>query len=115
VRLSVVSKHGKETTIALLGPGDFLGEDCIVADQSVCTSTATAILQCAVLKIDKKEMLRTLHQEHKFSDIFVAYMMQRHNRAQAGLVDQLFNSSEKRLARAFFCWPTSDSKTDPRK
>ena len=100
VRLSVLSKQGKEATIALLGPGDFLGEGCIASDQPVCMASATATAECCILKIEKNAMLRTLHQEHQFSDLFVAYMVQRHNHTQADLVDQLFNSSEKRLARA---------------
>jgi len=100
VRLSVLSKQGKEATIGLLGPGDFLGEGCIATDQPVRLVSATASIECSVLQIEKKEMLRTLHQEHQFSDLFVAYMVQRHNHTQADLVDQLFNSSEKRLARA---------------
>jgi CRP/FNR family transcriptional regulator, cyclic AMP receptor protein len=100
VRLSVLSKQGKEATIGLLGPGDFLGEGCIATDQPVRLASATASTECSLLKIEKREMLRTLHQEHQFSDLFVAYMVQRHNHTQADLVDQLFNSSEKRLARA---------------
>jgi CRP-like cAMP-binding protein len=100
VRLSVLSKQGKEATIALLGSGDFLGEGCIASDQPVRLATATAITNCTVLKIHKKELLRALHEEHLLSDMFVAYMVERHNRTQADLVDQLFNSSEKRLARA---------------
>jgi len=100
LRLSVLSKQGKEATIVLLGPGDFLGEGCIASDQPVRLATATAITDCTVLKIEKREMLRTLHQEHDFADLFVAHMVERHNRTQADLVDQLFNSSEKRLARA---------------
>ncbi len=100
VRLSVLSKQGKEATIALLGPGDFLGESCIAADQPLRSATATAIDDCSVLKIQRRELLRTLHAEHEFSDMFVAYVVDRHNRTQADLVDQLFNSSEKRLARA---------------
>jgi CRP/FNR family cyclic AMP-dependent transcriptional regulator len=100
VKLSVLSKQGKEATIALLGPGDFLGEGCIASDQPVRMATATATTGCSVLKIEKREMQRTLHGEHGFSDIFVAFMVERHNRTQADLVDQLFNSSEKRLARA---------------
>lgn len=100
VRLSVLSKQGKEATIAMLGSGDFLGEGCIASDQPIRLATATAITYCAVLKIEKEEMLRTLHAEHGFSDIFVANVIERHNRTQADLVDQLFNSSEKRLARA---------------
>jgi CRP/FNR family cyclic AMP-dependent transcriptional regulator len=100
IRLSVLSKQGKEATIALLGPGDFLGEGCIAADQPLRTVTATAINDCFVLKIQRKEILRVLHQEHDFSNLFVAYLVDRHRRTQADLVDQLFNSSEKRLARA---------------
>ena len=100
VRLSVLSKQGKEATIALLGPNEFLGEGCIASDQPVRLATATAITDCSVLKIEKKKMLGTLHEEHGLSDLFVAHMVERHNRTQADLVDQLFNSSEKRLARA---------------
>jgi CRP/FNR family cyclic AMP-dependent transcriptional regulator len=100
VRLSVVSKQGKEATIALLDKGDFLGEGCIASDQPLRLATATAITSCSVLRIEKRELLRTLHAEHGFSDLFVAYVVERHNRTEADLVDQLFNSSEKRLARA---------------
>ena len=100
VRLSVLSKQGKEATIALLGAGDFLGEGCLAADQPVRLATATAIADCSVMRIEKREMLRVLHEEHLLSDMFVTYVVERHNRTQADLVDQLFNSSEKRLARA---------------
>ncbi|MGC2016896.1 MAG: Crp/Fnr family transcriptional regulator [Candidatus Acidiferrales bacterium] len=91
--------HGKEAIIALLGAGDFLGEGCIASDQPVRIATATAITKCSALRIEKREMLRTLHQEHTFSDMFVAYVVGRHKRTQSDLVDQLFNSTEKRLAR----------------
>jgi len=100
VRLSVLSRQGKEATIGLLGSGDFLGEGCLASDQPVCLATATAITDCSILRIEKKRMLHTLHEEHELSDMFVAYVVERHNRTQADLVDQLFNSSEKRLARA---------------
>ena len=100
VRLSVTSKQGKEATIALLGPGEFLGEGCIASDQPLRMATATAITDCSILKIEKKSMLRTLRAEHALSDLFVVHLVERHNRTQADLVDQLFNSSEKRLARA---------------
>ena len=100
VRLNVLSKQGKEATIALLGPGEFLGEGCIASDQPVRMATATAITDCSILTIDKKRMMLTLHEEHGLSDLFVVHMVERHNRTQADLVDQLFNSSEKRLARA---------------
>ncbi len=98
-RLSVLSAQGKEAVISLLGRGDFLGEGCIASDQPFRMATATATTSCSVLKIEKREMLRTLHAEHKFSDMFVAYVVGRHNRTQSDLVDQLFNSTEKRLAR----------------
>ena len=99
VRLSVVSTQGKEAIIALLGAGDFLGEGCIASDQTIRMATAIAITKCFVLRIEKREMLRTLHEEQRFSDMFVAYVVGRHNRTQSDLVDQLFNSTEKRLAR----------------
>jgi CRP/FNR family transcriptional regulator, cyclic AMP receptor protein len=100
VKLSVTSKQGKEATISLLGPGDFAGEGCLASDHPFRLSTATAVTDCSVLRIEKAEMIRTLHEEHSLSDVFVAYVVERHNRTQADLVDQLFNSSEKRLARA---------------
>jgi CRP/FNR family transcriptional regulator, cyclic AMP receptor protein len=99
VRLSVLSAHGKVATIALLVGGDFLGEGCIAVDQPCRMATATAATRCSVLKIQKSELLRTLHEEHRFSDMFVKYVVGRHNRTQSDLVDQLFNSTEKRLAR----------------
>jgi CRP-like cAMP-binding protein len=89
VRVSIISSSGKEATIALLGEKSFLGEECIANAQPLRTATATAMTEGAVLKIEKKEMVRALHEHHAISDIFVAYL----------LVDQLFNSSEKRLAR----------------
>jgi len=102
VRLSVVSNQGKEATLGLFGPADFLGEGCIASDQPLRMATATATTACSLLEIEKKQMLRTLHAEHKFSDVFVAYLITRNSRTQEDLVDQLFNSSEKRLARALF-------------
>jgi CRP/FNR family cyclic AMP-dependent transcriptional regulator len=113
VRLSVVSKQGKEATIALLGPGDFLGEGCLASDQPIRLATAAAITDCSILKIEKKRMLRTLHEEHELSDMFVAYVVERHNRTQADLVDQLFNSSEKRLARALLILSRFGKETVP--
>jgi CRP/FNR family transcriptional regulator, cyclic AMP receptor protein len=100
VRLSVVSRQGKGATIALLGQGDFLGEGCMASDQPVRMATATATTYCSALQIDKREMLRKIHEERKLSDLFVMYLVHRNNRTQEDLVDQLFNSSEKRLARA---------------
>jgi CRP/FNR family transcriptional regulator, cyclic AMP receptor protein len=113
VRLSVVSKQGKEATIALLGTGDFLGEGCVASGHPIRMSTATAITGCSVLKIERQEMLRVLHEEHRFSDLFVAHMVERHNHTQADLVDQLFNSSEKRLARALLLLARFGKKDKP--
>lgn len=99
VRLSVISAGGKEATIALLGNGDFLGEECIANSQPLRIATATAITGGEVLKIDKNQMIHTLYEQHSLSDIFVSYLLSRNLRVQEDLVDQLFNSSEKRLAR----------------
>ncbi|MGA9553206.1 MAG: Crp/Fnr family transcriptional regulator, partial [Candidatus Sulfotelmatobacter sp.] len=98
VKLSVVNKIGKEAVVAVLGHGDFFGEGSL-AGQSVCMATATAIAPTTVLLIEKSEMIRVLRREHEFSDRFIAYMLARNIRVEADLVDQLFNSSEKRLAR----------------
>lgn len=99
VKLSVVSKEGKEATIALLGPGEFVGEDCVAAAHSVRLATAVALTEVVVLRIEREQMLRALHQEHELSDVFCAFLLARNARIQGDLVDQLFNSSEKRLAR----------------
>src|SRR4249920_1162373 len=98
VRLTVVSKTGKEATIGILSDGSFFGEGSL-AGQSLRMGTATAMTDCAVLRIEKKAMMRALHREHTFSDLFVAYLLARNIRYEEDLVDQLFNSSEKRLAR----------------
>ena len=98
VKLSVVNKTGKEAVVAVLGPGDFLGEGSL-AGQRVRMATATAIAPTTVLVIEKGEMIRALREEHQFSDRFIAYMLARNIRVEADLIDQLFNSSEKRLAR----------------
>ena len=98
VKLTVVNEVGKEAVVALLGPRDFLGEGCL-AGQSICMATATAAAPTTVLVIEKNEMIRVLHGEHEFSDRFIAYMLARNIRVEGDLIDQLFNSSEKRLAR----------------
>jgi CRP-like cAMP-binding protein len=98
VKLSVVNESGKEAVVAILGPGDFLGEGCL-AGQSICMATATTISPTNLLVIEKNEMIRVLHEEHEFSDRFIAYMLARNIRVEEDLIDQLFNSSEKRLAR----------------
>jgi CRP/FNR family cyclic AMP-dependent transcriptional regulator len=99
VKLTVLSTQGKEATIALLGEGDFIGEGCITSDQSLRVASATAVTHCLVLRIEKEAMLNVLHREPAFSDLFVAYIVGRYNQTQADLVDHLFNSAEKRLAR----------------
>ena len=98
VKLSVVNEVGKEAVLAILGPGDFFGEGGM-AGQPVRMGTATAITPTVLLVIEKDEMIRVLHTEHAFSDRFVSYMLSRTIRIEEDLIDQLFNSSEKRLAR----------------
>jgi CRP/FNR family transcriptional regulator, cyclic AMP receptor protein len=98
IQLSVLSHAGKEAIVATLGPGDFLGEGAL-AGHPVRLETATATMASAVLVIPKRQMIRLLHSEHTFSDRFIAHMLVRNARLEADLVDQLFSSSEKRLAR----------------
>ena len=98
VRLTVVSKNGKEATLGILNEGQFFGEGSL-AGQALRMGSATAITECELLRIDKKAMMLALHREHTFSDLFVAYLLARNIRYEEDLVDQLFNSSEKRLAR----------------
>jgi len=98
VKLTVVSKIGREATIGILNKGDFFGEGCLTG-QALRLCSATAMTDCSVMKIDKKSMTEVLHREHAFSDMFVAYLLTRNIRYEEDLVDQLFNSSEKRLAR----------------
>lgn len=99
VRLTVVSKNGKIATLGLLGPGTFCGEGCLTG-QARRLGSAIAMTDCELMRIDKKAMLVTLHDEHRLSDMFTAYLLGRNIRYEAELVDQLFSSSEKRLARA---------------
>jgi CRP/FNR family transcriptional regulator, cyclic AMP receptor protein len=98
VRLTVVSKTGKEATIGILTEGNFFGEGSL-AGQGLRMGSASAIADCELLRIEKKAMMDALHREHAFSDMFVAYLLARNIRYEEDLVDQLFNSSEKRLAR----------------
>ena len=98
VRLTVVSNTGKEATIGILNEGDFFGEGCLTG-QTLRMSSATAMTDCSVMRIEKKSMVEVLHREQAFSDVFVAYLLTRNIRYEADLVDQLFNSSEQRLAR----------------
>jgi CRP-like cAMP-binding protein len=98
-KITVVSHAGKEATITLVKAGDFLGEGALLAADGLRLSTATAISACTALKIGRDEMIRVMHEEHDFSDMFLKFLLERSMRIQADLVDQLFNSSEKRLAR----------------
>jgi CRP/FNR family transcriptional regulator, cyclic AMP receptor protein len=98
VRLTVVSKIGKEATLGILSEGEFFGEGSL-AGQTLRMGSATAMTDCELLQIDRKAMMLALHREHAFSDLFVAYLLARNIRYEEDLVDQLFNSSEKRLAR----------------
>ena len=98
MKLTVVSQTGKEATIGILNEGDFIGEGCL-RGQSLRMCSATAMTDCSVMRIDKTYMMEVLHREHAVSDMFVAYLLTRNIRLEEDLVDQLFNSSEKRLAR----------------
>jgi CRP-like cAMP-binding protein len=98
VKLSVLSSSGKEAVVGMIGPGDFFGEGCL-AGQPIRMGTATALAATTVLRIQKREMMRTLHEQPALSDRFIAHMLVRNIRIEEDLVDQLFNSSEKRLAR----------------
>jgi CRP/FNR family cyclic AMP-dependent transcriptional regulator len=98
VKVTVVSEHGKEAVVAMLGPDEFLGEGCL-AGQPLRLATATAVAECEIMRVEKGAMLRVIHDEPAFSEMFIAYLLSRTMRVEADLVDQLFNSSEKRLAR----------------
>jgi CRP-like cAMP-binding protein len=98
-KLTVFSEKGKEATITLFAVGDFVGEESLATVGGLRLATATAVTACTALKIERQEMVRVVHEEHSFSDLFVKFLLARSMRTQADLVDQLFNSSEKRLAR----------------
>ena len=114
VRLSVLNESGNSAVVAILGPGDFFGEGCL-AGQSIRIGSATAITATTVLVIEKKEMIRVLHVEHAFSDRFITYMLSRNIRVEEDLVDQLFNSSEKRLARTLLLLARYGKEDKPQK
>jgi len=114
VKLTVVNETGKEAVVAILGPGDFFGEGCL-GGQSNCMATATAIAPTTVLVIEKDEMIRVLHSEHAFSDRFIAYMLSRNIRVEEDLIDQLFNSTEKRLARTLMLLARYGAPGQPQK
>jgi CRP-like cAMP-binding protein len=114
IKLSVVNEVGKEAVVAMLGPGDFFGEGGL-AGQLVRVGTATATTPTTLLVIEKQEMIRVLHGEHAFSDRFVAYMLARNIRIEQDLIDQLFNSSEKRLARTLLLLARYGKQDEPQK
>ncbi len=113
VKLSVISKAGREAVVAMLGPGDFFGEGCL-AGQAIRIGSATAMTPASILVIAKKQMVKVLHQEHALSDRFIAYMLSRNVRIEQDLIDQLFNSSEKRLARALLLLARYGKQATPR-
>jgi CRP/FNR family transcriptional regulator, cyclic AMP receptor protein len=114
IKLSVVNEVGKEAIVAILAPDDFFGEGCL-AGQNVRIGTATAITPTTLLVIEKNEMIRVLHAEHAFSDRFVSYMLTRNIRIEEDLVDQLFNSSERRLARTLLLLARYGKQNEPQK
>lgn len=99
VKLSVLSRQGNEATIALLGPGEFFGEGCVRADLTLCGETATALTDCCVLRIARRNVSRVLHRTHPLLSALISFLVGRNQRVQEDLADQLFNSAEKRLAR----------------
>ena len=114
VKLTVLSKQGKEAVIAILNGGDFFGEGCL-AGQEVRMATAVAISNCSVMKLEKAAIVRLLHSEPLFSELFVAHLLSRNIKIEEDLVDQLFNSSEKRLARVLLLLANfgKEGKTEP--
>ena len=114
IRISVVNEGGKEAVIGILGPGDFCGENCM-SGLPFRTSTATAIIGTKVLVIEKGEMIRALRSEHVFSDRFISYMLSRSIRVEEDLIDQLFNSTEKRLARTLLLLASYGKQGQPQK
>jgi CRP-like cAMP-binding protein len=114
VKLTVVNESGREAVVAILGPGDFFGEGCLTGLPFRMT-TATAMAASTVLVIEKKEMIRALHREHEFSDRFIVYMLARNIRVEEDLIDQLFNSIEKRLARTLLMLARYGKQDQPEK
>ncbi len=114
VKLSVVNSTGKEAVVAVLKPGDFFGEGCL-AGQPLRMGSATSTGATTVLEIEKEEMIRVLHSEHEFSDRFIAHMLSRNIRVEEDLIDQLFNSTEKRLARALLLLARYGKENEPQK
>jgi CRP/FNR family cyclic AMP-dependent transcriptional regulator len=112
VKLTVVSPTGKEATIAILGAGQFVGEECVTSDQPVRICSSSALTPCVLLRIRRQEMLRVMREEPAMSQMMIRYLVTRNTRIQADLVDQLFNSSEKRLARTLLLLSESGKDGD---
>jgi CRP/FNR family cyclic AMP-dependent transcriptional regulator len=112
-KITVVSHSGKEATIALLSAGDFVGEDSLAAVHGLRLATTEAITDCIALKIAREEMIRIMHEEHELSDMFLKFLLARSMRTQADLIDQLFNSSEKRLARILLLMAEFGKSAEP--
>jgi CRP/FNR family transcriptional regulator, cyclic AMP receptor protein len=114
VKLSVASAQGKEAVIAIMGPGDFLGEGCL-AGQPLRLATATSLTECSLVRVEKKAVVQLLHTQSAFSEFFISYLLGRNLRIQEDLIDQLSNSSEKRLARLLLLLANfgKDGKSEP--
>ncbi|HLB86339.1 MAG TPA: Crp/Fnr family transcriptional regulator [Terriglobales bacterium] len=114
VKLTVISQQGKEAVIGILGTGDFFGEGCL-ADQPLRMSTVTAMSECAIVRLERRATIRVLHEEPAFAELFLTYVLSRNMRLEEDLVDQLFNSSEKRLARVLLLLANfgKDGKPEP--
>jgi len=112
-KITIVSQAGKEATITILSDGDFVGEEALAAVSGRRLTTATAMTACTAVKVTREEMIRVMHEEHDFSDMFLRFLLARSIRIQADLVDQLFNSSEKRLARILLLMAEFGKSGDP--
>jgi CRP-like cAMP-binding protein len=114
IKITVESKQGKEAVIAILGAGEFLGEGCLIG-QPLRLGTAKAMAACEIMRVGKTEMMRVLHDEQAFGEIFIAHLLIRNSRVEEDLVDQLFNSSEKRLARTLLLLANFGAEGGPQK
>jgi CRP-like cAMP-binding protein len=112
-KLTVLSPEGKEATVALLSAGEFIGEESLASVGALHLATATAVVACTALKIAREEMVRVMHEEHSLSDLYLKFLLARSMRTQADLVDQLFNSSEKRLARILLLMAEFSDSSEP--
>lgn len=112
IKIVVTSERGKQAVVAVFGPGEFFGDGCL-AGQPLRLATASAVTECETMRIEKAEMVRVLHDEPKFSEMFMAHLLARNSRVEADLVDQLFNSSEKRLARTLLLLANYGKERDP--